>query len=45
MARCEDAPCCGHGNDGCNDDGRTVQDYLTKFSNPNYDPYYDESDY
>lgn len=44
MARCEDAPCCNHGSDGCDDSGRTVQDYYTKFSNPNYDDYYDEED-
>ena len=43
---CEDYPCCGHTNsDPCEDTGLTADDYYKKFSNPDYDPYYDTSDY
>jgi len=43
---CEDYPSCGHTpSDPCDDTGLTADDYYTKFSNPDYDPYYDTSDY
>ena len=42
---CEDYPACGHTpDDPCDDTGPTVEDYYRKFSDPDYDPYYDEGD-
>lgn len=42
--RCEDYPCCGHTNgDPCDPrEGASIDYYYAKFSDPDYDPYYDD---
>jgi len=39
---CEDYPCCGHAMGMCREESKGEGYYYAKFSNPNYDEYYDQ---